>query len=162
MTYRIAGLPRSDFSALFAMNDAQLAQSRARRVVADADRGFPCRVSLRDARKGESLILLHHVCHETDGPFRTAFAIYVRETAKEPDPYVDTLPPMLAERDLSLKGFGANGDLLAARLIRGNGGGATDHAIRDLFAGAAIRTIHVHNAAYGCFLCRVQRDGEAQ
>src|SRR3546814_19640898 len=63
MTYAITGLDPQPFAPLFAMTDADLAARGARRVTANADRGFPCRISLADARAGEELILLHHVSH---------------------------------------------------------------------------------------------------
>ncbi len=57
MTYRIAGLKPSDFTHLFGMGDAELAARHAVRVTATANKGFPCRVSLEDARAGETLSL---------------------------------------------------------------------------------------------------------
>src|SRR3546814_13392189 len=59
-----SGLSPEPFAALFALDDAALAARNARRVTATADRGFPCRVSLADARAGEQLILLHHISHD--------------------------------------------------------------------------------------------------
>src|SRR3546814_5961158 len=73
MTYRITGLSPEPFAALFALNDAALTKRNARRVTAAADRGFPCRVSLRDADKGEQLILLHHTSHDVATPYRSAY-----------------------------------------------------------------------------------------
>ena len=58
MTYRIAGLDPADFAPLWAMDEAELARRGARRVTSDADRGFPCRVTLEDARAGEELLLV--------------------------------------------------------------------------------------------------------
>ena len=52
MTYSISGLPLADFAPLFGLDDSALAAMGARRVVADADRGYPCRVSLMDAAMG--------------------------------------------------------------------------------------------------------------
>ena len=59
MTYVIRGLDPEPFSRLFDLDAAGLAALNARRVTATADRGFPCRISLEDARAGEELILLH-------------------------------------------------------------------------------------------------------
>ncbi|KHK92007.1 DUF1203 domain-containing protein [Novosphingobium malaysiense] len=157
MTYRIAGLSRETFARYFAMTTAELARSGARRVTADADRGFPCRVSLEDARRGESLILLNFVSHDVANPYRTAYAIYVREAAREPEAWVDRLPPVFAGRPLSLRGFDLAGDLVCARLTMP---GETEQGIRDLFADRRIACIHAHNAAYGCFAARIERHGD--
>ena len=58
MSFVIHGLSPDTFRPLFALDDGALAARNIRRVVADADRGFPCRVTLEDARQGETLLLL--------------------------------------------------------------------------------------------------------
>jgi hypothetical protein len=157
MTYRIAGLDPVEFAPLWAMDDGELAHHGARRVAADADRGFPCRVTLEDAREGEALLLVHHVHHDVPGPYRSAFAIFVREAA-EPAVYVDECPPCFAGRTLSLRGFDEQGSLADARLAAP---GETDAAIRALLADPRIAHINAHNAAHGCFAARIERDGAA-
>ena len=57
MTYRIEGLGADAFERLRGLSDQALAGKGARRVVADAKPGFPCRVTLEDAEPGETLIL---------------------------------------------------------------------------------------------------------
>jgi len=155
MSYRITGLPLAPFQPLFVLDDAALAARRAVRVHAEADRGFPCRVSLVDAPEGDRLILLHHVSHDVATPFRTAYAIYVREQAEESTAYVDTPPPVFAGRTLSLRGFDGSGMLRAARLAAP---GEADAGIRALFEADEIAYIHAHNAAYGCFAARIDRN----
>ena len=98
MTYRISGLDPTDFDALRGADEAELAARGAKRVVADSKPGFPCRVTLDDAEPGESLILLHHVSHDVSTPYRSAYAIYVREAAQQAATYVDELPPVFANR----------------------------------------------------------------
>jgi hypothetical protein len=156
MTYRIAGLDPAPFAPLWAMDDDELAHHGARRVAADADRGFPCRVSLKDAREGEPLLLVHHVHHDVDGPYRSAFAIFVRERA-ERAVYGDDCPPCFDGRTLSLRGFDDDGALASARLAAP---GEADAAIRSLLADPRIAHINAHNAAHGCFAARIERDGE--
>ena len=154
MTYRIQGLSPEPFAALFALTDAELAQRRALRVTASSDRGFPCRVSLQDAREGETLILLNHVSHDVETPYRTGYAIYVREAAGAAADYVDELPPVFEGRPLSLRGFGADGLLKAAHLALP---GEAEAGILRLFDLQDVREIHAHNAAHGCFAARIQR-----
>jgi len=155
MTYAITGLDPELFAPLFAMTEAELAVRGARRVTADADRGFPCRISLEDARAGEELILLHHVSHDVATPYRSAYAIYVRQGVAAAT-WRDELPPVFAGRTLALRAFGVDGMLRTARLA---GPGEVDGAIRDLFAESATAYIDAHNAAYGCFAARIERDG---
>jgi hypothetical protein len=155
MAYRIEGLAREQFEPLFGLGEAELAERNARRVRSDTPAGFPCRVSLDDAAAGESLILLNYVSHDVPTPFRTAYAIYVREAAGEPPCYRDKVPPLLDTRTLGLRGFGADGMLKGALLAMP---GEADGRIRELFERPEIASIHAHNATYGCFLARVERD----
>ncbi|HEY0596782.1 DUF1203 domain-containing protein [Sphingopyxis sp.] len=154
MTYSIEGLSPEKFAPLFALDDAGLAAINARRLTATADRGFPCRVSLEDAKAGEELILLHHTSHDVATPYRSAYAIYIRPhvTAAR---YRDEVPPVFAGRSLALRAFDADGMLRTARLA---GPGEADGAIRDLFADDAISYIDAHNAAHGCFAARIERN----
>jgi len=154
MTYSIEGLSPDRFAPLFAMSDAELAAHNARRVTATADRGFPCRVSLDDAKAGEELILLHHISHDVETPYRSAYAIYVRPGV-EAATYRDEVPPVFEGRPLALRAFDAGGMLQTARLA---GPGEADGAIRDLFADDGISYIDAHNAAHGCFAARIERN----
>ena len=156
MTYRIAGLDPAQFAPLWAMDDDELARHGARRITADADRGFPCRVTLDDAREGEPLLLVHHVHHDVAGPYRSAFAIFVRETAERAI-YDDACPPCFAGRTLSLRGFDREGALAEARLAPP---GEAHQAICALLSSSAIAYINAHNAAAGCFAARIERDGQ--
>lgn len=155
MSYRIEGLSREPFEGLFALTDEELADHRARRVTADRKPGFPCRISLEDAEPGEVLILANHVTHDVPTPYRTVYAIYVRESAMEPAVYVDELPPVLRGRPLSLRGFDSGGMLKGALLGMP---GEADAKIRELFDRPDVENIHAHNAAYGCFAAKIERN----
>jgi hypothetical protein len=159
MTYRITGLDPAPFAALFALDDAGLARRNARRVTAAASRGYPCRVSLRDAAAGDELILVNHTSHDVATPYRSAYAIYVRREADASAEYVDRTPPVFEGRSLGLRGFTADGMLSDARLALA---GEADTAIRSLFADPTIAYIDAHNAAHGCFSARIEREGESQ
>ena len=157
MTYTISGLSPASFAPLFALDDDALCEHGAVRVTASSSRGFPCRVSLEDAREGEQLILLHHTSHDVETPFRSAYAIYVREEAVQAGPYIDTTPPAFAGRSLALRGFDAEGMLMDARLALPD---MADQAIRSLFDDPGIAYIDIHNAAPGCFAARANRHEE--
>ena len=58
-------------------------------------RGFPCRIKLDDAKPGETLLLVNHVSHEGDNPYRASHAIFVSESASEAAIYEDEIPPAL-------------------------------------------------------------------
>ena len=154
MTYAIRGLSPAMFDHYRGLDGSALARLSARRVTATSKPGFPCRVSLKDTEEGETLILLNHVSHDVLTPYRSAYAIYVRETAVEAATYRDTLPPVFAARPLAMRAFSTQGMLMTARLALP---GQAEAAILALLADAAIDYIDVHNAAHGCFAARVER-----
>jgi len=154
MTYRIEGLRHDQFQPLFGLTDEQLAAQGARRVTADSPTGYPCRVSLEDARPGEELVLLNFVSHDVDGPFRTTYGIFVRKDAAASARYTDETPEYLERRTLGLRGFDADGMLKGGLLAMP---GEADAKIRELLDRPEIESIHAHNAALGCFLARIER-----
>ena len=154
MTYRISGLSPEPFRALFGASDEVLADAGAMRVRATASKGFPCRITLEDAAEGESLLLLNHEDHAAATPFRSSYAIYVRECAGEAMVLEDALPPVFEGRPIAFRAFDAEGMLRGASLALA---GDADARIRELFDRPEIAYIHAHNAAHGCFAARVDR-----
>lgn len=152
MSFQFSALPVEPFRALFAMSDAELAARGAVRRVADSTPGYPCRVSLRDAAVGETLILTHFEHHAVDTPFRASHAVYVREAATQAAPARDEVPAMLRTRLLSLRAFDAAGMLVGADVVDG---ADLEPALERLLAQAAY--VHVHFAKPGCFAARVDR-----
>jgi hypothetical protein len=155
VSYRIEGLAAERFAHLRGLPDEALALEGAVRVRASSERGFPCRVSLDHAAPGEDVILLNFVSHDAPTPYRTAFAIFVREQAGEAPLFVDRLPPVLEGRTLSLRAFDSAGMLREAALAEP---GEAEARIEALLADGAVATIHAHTAAYGCFLARIERN----
>jgi Protein of unknown function (DUF1203) len=153
MTYSIEGLPREQFTPFFIMSDTELAEHNALRVTTTGP-GYPCRISLKDANPGERLILLNYTSHDVATPYRSAYAIYVRENGIKMTPMVDQIPPVFETRTLGLRAFDAAGMLTNAALVMP---GEADSRIRELFADDDIAYIHAHNAAYGCFVARIDR-----
>jgi hypothetical protein len=60
MSFLISALPVAPFLPLFDLSDAQLAEHRAVRRIADKRPGFPCRISLRDVEPGVPVLLVHY------------------------------------------------------------------------------------------------------
>lgn len=154
MTYRIAGLDPARFETLRNETDAALAEVQAVRVVADAKPGFPCRITLEDAEPGESLLLLQHISHDVATPFRSSYAIYVRERARMAAVFEDCVPDALANRTIALRAFDSGSMLHKAELALP---GELDGAIRSLFDDEAVAYIHAHYAAPGCFAAAIER-----
>lgn len=154
MTYAVTGLPLDDFRPLFALSDEALAARGVIRKTADYSPGYPCRITLQDAQPGESVLLLNHESHSAPTPYRSAYAIFVREAADATLQVQDGLPPVLRGRPIALRIFNDQGMLIGADLSRDE---ALDSAIRKTFENPAAAYIHAHNAAHGCFVARIDR-----
>ncbi len=154
MTFRIRGLSAEPFRELFGLDDEALALHNARRFVADRKPGFPDRVSMRDAEPGETLLLLNHVTHDVATPYRTSYAIFVREAEEDAFDAIDEVPPAMRARLLSLRGFNAEGMLVDAEVVEGM---QVEGLIERLFANPAIAYIHAHNAKHGCYSGLIER-----
>ena len=147
MTYQINGIDPAQI-------DTANISSLAVRVKATSDRGFPCRVTLEDAKQGEELVLFNHVSHDVQSPYRSSYAIYARVAAEKPAQYIDEVPPVFKGRPLGMRAFGSDAMLKTAGLAMP---GDADQTIRQLFELDDVAYIDVHNAAHGCFVARVER-----
>lgn len=152
MNFRILGLPAADFSALFSLSNAELENRLAVRMTA-RDAGFPCRVSLTDATPGEEVILVNYVHHSVATPFRSSFAIYIREGEETYD-RVNEVPQQLRKRLLSLRAYDENGMLLNADVVDG---AALESGIGRLFAKDDVAYLHAHFAKPGCYAAKILR-----
>jgi hypothetical protein len=154
MTFQITGLPLSHFTPLFSLTDQELVAREAVRVVADGRSGYPCRVSLRDAEKGEVLILLSYEHLSVASPYRSRHAIYVRQAATDAALELDEVPSLFRSRLLSLRAFDGKGMMKDADVVPGT---AIEKVIEQMFANEATEYVHVHYAKPGCFAVRVDR-----
>lgn len=155
MGFRISGLGFEQFAPLVGLSEEQLLAHEARRVVADCRPGFPCRVSLVDARPGERVLLVNYEHLPVSSPYRSRYAIYVREDATEARLAVDEIPPVLENRLLSLRAFSSAGMLLDADVSQG---AELSGDIERLLGRSEVAYLHVHNARPGCYAARVDRE----
>ena len=154
MSFRISGLAPETFRPLFGLPEGELAARGILRKTVTAKPGFPCRITLEDAEPGETVLLLNHESHSADTPFRSAYAIYVRENAAEAAQHVDDIPPVMRGRPLALRLFDRDGMLVGAELALT---GDPQETIERALDRKDVAYIDVHNAAHGCFSARVER-----
>ena len=154
MTYAISGIDPMQFAHLVGLGDEELAAHGAVRMIADGRPAFPCRVQLDDAKAGEPLLLVNHVSHEGNNPYRATHAIFVSETAEEAAVYRDEVPPALERRVLSLRAFDSRGMMGEAALAQP---GEADEIIRRLLENPSVDHVDAHNAIRGCFAARIER-----
>jgi len=152
--FRIVGLPRVQFEPLFSLTEQELAAKGARRVIADAKPGFPCRIGLADAEIGETVILLPFTHHDVDSPYRASGPIFVRENATEAQLASGEIPEVVMSRKMSVRAYDRNATMVDSAIIPGAEIGAQ---IEKLFAKPKIEYLHLHNAGAGCYSCKVER-----
>jgi uncharacterized protein DUF1203 len=155
MDFRIIGLPFAPFAPIFDMSESELAARGTVRRVAPPQSIYPCRVSLQHAQPGETVVLTNYV-HLADpsSPYRSLGPIFVR---REPGPTFDRVnevPSVLKARPLSLRAYDRGNMIVAAQVTNGN---ELPAALEGLLAGDEVADVHVHSAAYGCYLCRAAR-----
>jgi hypothetical protein len=154
MAFRITGLSSGPFQHLFGLSDDKLAEHGAKRYVADAAPGYPCRIEMRDAEPGETLLLLNNVCQPAETPYRASHAIFIREGATATYDQVDLVPDVMRVRLLSLRAYDAEGMMLDADVVEG---GKIEPLISKMFANPDVSYIHAHNAKRGCYAGRIDR-----
>ena len=152
--FRIVGLPLAQFQPLFSLDDSELAQKSARRLIVDAKPGFPCRVSLQDAEIGERVILVPFIHHDVESPYRGSGPIFVCETAKQVELAPGEIPDVVASRIMSVRAYNDKGMMVNAAVTSGN---ELKLRIEKFFGNAKISHLHLHNAGAGCYSCRVER-----
>ena len=73
--FQLVGLARDPFEHLFDVTDDEL-RKMAPYAVATESPGFPCRISLEDAKVGEELLLLPYVHQPASSPYRASGPIF--------------------------------------------------------------------------------------
>ena len=154
MAFRITGLNPEPFRPLFGLPGPELRARGVIRHVADEGSGFPDRIQLRDAVRGETVLLLNYVHQAADTPYRASHAIFVREGAEAGYDAVDEIPPALATRLLSLRAFDHDHMMVDAEVVAGRE--MTEHVVR-LLDDPRVAYIHAHYAKFGCYAARITR-----
>ena len=153
MSYRITGLDPAPFRDLHFLSDDALAGKGVRRVRIESEHAAPCRISLDDAEVGEAVLLLNYDHQPANTPYRQQGPIFVRESEARFD-RVDAIPPALARRPLSLRGFDGEDMMIEADLAEGAEAPAL---IERIFANPNVAYIHAHYARRGCYAALIER-----
>jgi hypothetical protein len=154
MSFQVSGLSVAPFTRFFGLPAEELTKHDIVRQTANESPGFPCRVSLRDAEVGETLLLLNYEHLDVATPYRSRYAIFVREFAEEAKVGVNEIPTVLKRRLLSARAFDKQGMLLDADVTDGSEIAAV---IERMLGNDKVDYVHLHNAKPGCFAARVDR-----
>jgi len=154
MAFRITGLSPAPFAHLFGLSEEALAAHGAQRWVAAEGSRLPDRIEVRDARPGETVLLVNYAHQPADTPYRASHAIFVREGATAAYDAVDEIPDAMRSRMLSLRAFDAGHLMADAELVDGRDAEA---AIARLFAQPQVAYLQAHYATRGCYAARIDR-----
>ncbi len=152
-TYAFSGLDPARVASFFNSTDDELAALGARRVIAN-DSGFPCRITLREAALGQTLILLPFEHQPAHSPYRASGPIFVTQGEPAAARLVNEVPEVVRSRLVSVRAYDANDCIVDAEVIEGK---VIEPLIQRMFADNDVRYLHVHNARRGCYSCRVDR-----
>ncbi len=154
MNFQVVALPETEFQPLYGLSDDELARRGVLTTTATSSTGYPCRVSLRDADAGARMFLLNYEHQPANSPYRSTHAIYVQDGAERAAVAVNTVPPVLSTRLLSIRAFDEHGMIVDADVVEG-----TDAALafERLLSNERAAYLHVHNAKRGCYAARVNR-----
>lgn len=154
MTFQIHALPADAFAPLFDLSDEELAMRNAVRMTVESAPGYPCRVSMKDAEIGETVILTNHQHQPANSPYQSSHAVYVTKDAAPAALEAGEVPDMIRSRLISLRMFSeadmiVDGDVLD--------GAELGERLTKAFANDEVAYCHVHFAKHGCFAGKVTR-----
>ncbi len=126
---------------------------QAQAVKVETANGYPCRVTLEDAQPGETVWLIQHCHHRANTPYRASGPVFIRADRPAMRMPQNQLPEFLTHRLLSVRFYDDDGMLRAADVLAGD---SLAQKLREWPGDHSARLVHVHNAAYGCFLCKIR------
>lgn len=154
MSFVVSALPAAQFQSLFGLSEDALAERGIVRRTVDGP-GSPCRVTLEDAKPGETVLLMNYEHQPADTPFRSRHAIFVRETARDRTFAPGELPPAFTARKfLSLRAFDESGMMVDADIAPT---ADLPDVIDRLLANPQAAYLHAHYAGAGCYAARIDR-----
>lgn len=154
MTFRITGLDAKNFEHLFGLSDEALKSHNAKRYVADAKPGFPCRVTLEDAEPGENLLLAPYAHQTSPTAYASKGPIFIRERHAPTAEWTDEIPIQLQSRLISLRAYDQAGMMIDADVVDG---AALRPLIERFLADERTDRLHAHFARRGCYAALIER-----
>ncbi|MBB1311088.1 DUF1203 domain-containing protein [Pseudoalteromonas sp. SR41-8] len=152
--FLIKALTTDSFHELMLKNNDELKLFDAAWFTVDAEPGYPCRVSLTDAKIGERVLALSFCHHNVNSPYKASGAIFVRENAPTVKLNINEVPKMLRHRLLSVRAYNSQKLMIEAEVAQGT---ELESTIGKQFQNSKVEYIHIHNANQGCFNCSVHR-----
>ncbi len=152
--FQVVPLKEEDFAHLQGKTDEQLETLGVKAYIAEPGGGHPCRLTLEGARPGERVMLLNYEHLPARTPYQSKYAIFIREGVKEIIPARGMVPKMIEGRPISVRAFDKDHMLKQATVIDGIDAASCFEA---MLASSEIDYLHMHFAAYGCYIATVER-----
>jgi len=152
--FLIKALPSDNFHEIMLKNNAELELECAAWITVDADPGYPCRVSLSDAKIGERVLVLSFCHHNVNSSYRASGPIFVREKAQTVNLAINEVPKNLRQRLLSIRAYNSKKIMIEAEVVQGT---ELESSMDRQFQNNEVEYIHIHHAKPGCFSCSVHR-----
>ncbi|KAB7615310.1 DUF1203 domain-containing protein [Amylibacter sp. SFDW26] len=154
MPFQIHALDQTQFEHYFSMSEQELTNANAVLETVTESPGYPCRVSLADAKVGETILLVNYSHLPEASPYQASHAIYVRKDIPSVKLEPDTIPDVISSRLISIRAFDNNhmmqrADVVDGKILKGQ--------LEEILAEGTISYIHLHNAKQGCFAAKVTR-----
>jgi hypothetical protein len=118
------------------------------------DARHQCRSCLELTEPGEGFILFSHRPFAEPQPYAETGPVFVHERECRPYARAEEYPPEFPRTNVVLRGYGEGHEIVDARLVAD---GLVEGAIAELFEDPAVSYLHARNAAYGCFMFRIER-----
>jgi Protein of unknown function (DUF1203) len=154
MRFIIQGLDPYLFVSVFCQMQATFNGEPVESHIVDAYPGAPCRITLDDAKVGETVCLLSYCHHGATSPYAQSGPIFVTRGAMVAARYIDEVPPALARRTLSLRAYNEMGSMVDATIVEGS---LIAPQIERMFGRPDVVRIDAHNATRGCFAAHIRR-----
>ncbi|MBK1895999.1 DUF1203 domain-containing protein [Chryseobacterium paridis] len=152
--FKFEALNDLDFAYLNHLSEVELAEKNIKKLTVDKFPGFPCRVTLEDAKVGEHVFLLNYDFHNVNSPYKASGPIFVRIDHPTKMYEINEVPIMFNHRLLSARGYTKDGMMFFADVFEGK---FLKENIQEIFENPEIEYVHIHNAKPGCFNCVVKR-----
>jgi Protein of unknown function (DUF1203) len=154
MSFIIHGLDPALFGSVSHQKQATFNGVPVERHRVTENPGFPCRITLEDAKVGETVLLLSYNHNSAAVPYTQAGPIFVTEGKDKPSSFINEIPPALERRILSLRAYDELGAMIDAALVDGS---LAKAQIERMFDNVAVARIDAHNAVRGCFAAHIFR-----
>ncbi|MBL4659634.1 MAG: DUF1203 domain-containing protein [Alcanivoracaceae bacterium] len=152
--FQIKAIKHNEVQHLFSLTNDELSKYNAKRILVNEKPGYPCRVSLKEANIGETIITFPYNHHDVDSPYNATGPIFIRDNVQTATPKVNVIPEILQNRFLSVRIYDSQNMMIDATTIQGKDLKST---IQKLFQNKFAHYIHIHNANPGCYNCSVER-----